>query len=94
MPRSSGIGDDAGVHIRRRGGEGEDGAVEVDGGVGFGAPVEGGMGFVGGAWFKADEADTGAGGEGGGGLAPADGAAADHEDEAIGQVEEEGEHGG
>jgi hypothetical protein len=44
----SGVGDDAGVHVRRGGGEDKGGAVEVSGGIGFGAPIEGGMGFVGG----------------------------------------------
>jgi hypothetical protein len=50
------------------------------------------VGLLGGPRLQADEADTAAGGENGGGLAAADRPAADHGDEAAGQVEEEREH--
>ena len=46
------------------------------------------MDFVWRASFKADEANTGAGVEAGCGLASADGAAADDDDQAIRQMEE------
>ncbi len=77
------VGDDAGVHLRRRGGEGKGGAVEVGDGVAFGEPVKVWMDFVGRPRFEADKAHMGAGVEGGRGLAPADGSAADDDRETV-----------
>ena len=44
----TGVGDNAGVYLRRGGREDQVGAVKMSGGVGFGSPVNGGVNGVGG----------------------------------------------
>src|SRR5207248_479124 len=87
----AGVGHDLAVDLGGGGGHGQADAVEVGRAVGLGEPVHVG-GSVGRGRFEADQANAGAGLAQGGGLAPADGAAADHQAETVVQIDEHGEH--
>src|SRR5262249_11422048 len=67
--------------------------LQVSGAVGLADPFEPCVRQFAGGHFRADQPNAGARVQQGQALAPADGAAPDHQAEAVAQVEEEREHG-